>query len=601
MVSSTVKTCPFMVNKTISREEDERVEQEEQEISNKMINISRESNRDAEEEPQSPPNLTSSMSSTSSSSVATAPATMEEAYELAKTSCPAFQNNECPFKDMQESNDNDIQNALSAMPPSHIMVVREQQLLGGRIRSLSTSSHHSLSSTNGGSDDGPMAPSSPSSITQTLVAALKHVKSISHNSPSNSSVDKSETCPFRSFADTMEGLSFTSLLARTVKPSPTLPLTGTTQTTTEQPTPSTSTSKQTPTATKKNTPSKRTSLSNALKTGTSVSHASAESVHFVKEFIKGNIDRDLYSQLILNLYFVYDVLERELDTHGPIHFPTVHFPEQLGRRETLCDDVEFFFGDGHLDNPTNIHAPAPSPATKDYIDRLQEIARTEPLLLLSHAYTRYLGDLSGGTVLARVARKALNLRSDGEEGGAEEGLRFYHFEGISSPKEFKEVYRERLDALPISLDRDVVERLVAEANVAFVLNMRLFEELDVMAGIEGSVLRPLEDAVGYYVECVEGQERRGMGEEEVGVGEEVEEEVEAKCPFAMMGGPNPHAIAHNHGEEVVMEEKEGGGRCPWPFVFFHDPLMGMQDYQTWIVIVLISCWVWSFQQRVVSV
>merc|ERR1740136_297942 len=87
---------------------------------------------------------------------------------------------------------------------------------------------------------------------------------------------------------------------------------------------------------KKNTPSKRTSLSNALKTGTSVSHASAESVHFVKEFIKGNIDRDLYSQLILNLYFVYDVLERELDTHGPIHFPTVHFPEQLGRRETLC-------------------------------------------------------------------------------------------------------------------------------------------------------------------------------------------------------------------------------------------------------------------------
>lgn len=118
----------------------------------------------------------------------------------------------------------------------------------------------------------------------------------------------------------------------------------------------------------------KASLSELLKIGT-VSHSSAESVHFVKEFIWGNIDHDLYSQLILNLYFVYETIKRLLDTHTPAAFPTLHYPKQLGWVETPRDDVDFFYGD-------------------NYLDRLEFIAHTEPLLLLSHTYTLYLGDLS---------------------------------------------------------------------------------------------------------------------------------------------------------------------------------------------------------------
>lgn len=36
-----------------------------------------------------------------------------------------------------------------------------------------------------------------------------------------------------------------------------------------------------------------------------------------------------------------------------------------------------------------------------------------------------------------------------------------------------------------------------------------------------------------------------------------------------------------------------GGRCPWPYVFFHDPAIGMQDWQTWFVIGLVLYWLWS--------
>ena len=107
------------------------------------------------------------------------------------------------------------------------------------------------------------------------------------------------------------------------------------------------------------------------------------------------------------------------------------------------------------------------------------------LLLLSHAYTRFIGDLSGGKILARTAKKALNFK------GADSGL-FY---------EFEDGYRQALDKMYLT-DAEI-ERLVAEVNVALVLNMRIFAELDVLSGVYGAEVRSYESATGYYEDCVE--------------------------------------------------------------------------------------------------
>ena len=253
-----------------------------------------------------------------------------------------------------------------------------------------------------------------------------------------------------------------------------------------------------------------------------------------------------------------------------------------------------------------------STATQEYIARIQHMAKTEPLLVLAHAYTRYLGDLSGGKVLARVAKRALKL-----EGKERDGLQFYHFESIPSAKVFKDGYRKALDELYLSEEQ--VERLVAEANVAFVMNMRIFEELDVLAGIPGATVRPLEEATCFYQDCIKEQEaRRRLGtnnlallQKEGNTANTKEEEV--KCPFAALGGPNPHGnkyskVASSTSTSITIKNtntkshqtaakkstaKQEGARCPWPFVFFHDPKQGMQDYQTWVVIGLTSCWIWN--------
>lgn len=75
-----------------------------------------------------------------------------------------------------------------------------------------------------------------------------------------------------------------------------------------------------------------------------------------------------------------------------------------------------------------------SAGTKPYVDRIHEVGEKDPVLLVAHSYTRYMGDLSGGQILKKVAQRALKLPSTGE------GLNFYQFEGIHSHKGFKQLY-----------------------------------------------------------------------------------------------------------------------------------------------------------------
>lgn len=104
-----------------------------------------------------------------------------------------------------------------------------------------------------------------------------------------------------------------------------------------------------------------------------------------------------------------------------------------------------------------------SAGTKPYVDRIHEVGLKDPVLLVAHSYTRYMGDLSGGQILKKVAQRALKLPSTGE------GLNFYQFEEIHSHKGFKQLYRSRLNEL--ELDMETKRRIVDESNKAFGFNV----------------------------------------------------------------------------------------------------------------------------------
>ena len=206
-------------------------------------------------------------------------------------------------------------------------------------------------------------------------------------------------------------------------------------------------------------------LAMKLRVGTQQAHTNSENVGFMKCFIKGVVDKNCFIQLLSNFYFVYSELEAAIEKHKqhPV-ISLIYFPE-LNRQSSLKQDMLFYYGNQWQETIK------PSPATQAYIARIQQISTHEPALLLAHSYTRYLGDLSGGQMLQKIAQSALKL-------SGYTGTSFYNFEQIPDKHAFKEKYRQALDKLPI--DDTSADKIVAEANHAFKLNMQIFQELETL-------------------------------------------------------------------------------------------------------------------------
>jgi len=200
-----------------------------------------------------------------------------------------------------------------------------------------------------------------------------------------------------------------------------------------------------------------------IKEGTKKSHSAAENTSFVKSFLRGVVNKESYRGLISDFYFVYSALEEEvtkLKDHPVVG--SLDLPE-LRRKISLEMDVRYYYG------PIWRSLIKPSEACERYVNRIREVAKNEPELLVGHHYTRYLGDLSGGQILKGIAEKAMEL-------GNGEGLKFYEFQNIEDSKTYKQGYREKLNNLPI--DQHQADAIIVEANYAFRLNMHMFDTLE---------------------------------------------------------------------------------------------------------------------------
>jgi heme oxygenase len=207
-------------------------------------------------------------------------------------------------------------------------------------------------------------------------------------------------------------------------------------------------------------------LANSLREGTKHSHTAAENTAYMKCFLKGIVEREPFRKLLANLYLVYNTLEDSLRRYQdhPV-LGVMYFPE-LNRTANLEKDLAFYYGENWREEIAAL------PAGKVYVDRLQDLANNDPVLLIAHSYTRYMGDLSGGQALKNIIRSALNLPPD-------QGTGLHEFEQIptvEAKREFKEKYRQALNSLAI--DEAKIQRIVEEANYAFKLNRDVMHDLE---------------------------------------------------------------------------------------------------------------------------
>ncbi|HOY81901.1 MAG TPA: biliverdin-producing heme oxygenase [Rhodoglobus sp.] len=203
-------------------------------------------------------------------------------------------------------------------------------------------------------------------------------------------------------------------------------------------------------------------FSQALRERTWSSHGDSEGASFMKDLMSGTGTREDYIALVVQHYFIYEALEAAAETFASDPVASAFISPQLTRMPALVADLEFLLGPDWRDQIS------PVPSALRYVDRINEVAAEGWAGgFIAHHYTRYMGDLSGGQAIGRLMQRHFGFDS--------QGVSFYLFDQIASPKEFKDTYRDQLDAVQWSDEER--ERVIDEVLVAYGFNTDLFVDL----------------------------------------------------------------------------------------------------------------------------
>ncbi|WP_426717776.1 heme oxygenase (biliverdin-producing) [Corynebacterium auriscanis] len=204
-----------------------------------------------------------------------------------------------------------------------------------------------------------------------------------------------------------------------------------------------------------------TPLSVALRDCTSQAHERAEGSDFMSELLNGDLKPSAVSALTGQLWFVYRALENAVRRVAttPIVAPIVD--TRLQRVAALENDLAHLLGIDWAEQVKML------PATSRYVDRLDSFGEEDAACVVAHHYVRYLGDISGGQVIAARLGVLYDI--------APEALKFYDFSAIGKIPPYRTRYRQQLNALPVTEKQRA--KLIEEANEAFAMNSAVFTDL----------------------------------------------------------------------------------------------------------------------------
>jgi heme oxygenase len=176
---------------------------------------------------------------------------------------------------------------------------------------------------------------------------------------------------------------------------------------------------------------------------------------YYDRYLHGGLNREGIAAQAAHHFLMYEAIEGAAEEHrGRLGDDFDFWLPELHRLPALRRDLEHWIGD---DWEPEVRGRYATPGIRAYVDRIDEVARDSLPHFVAHHYTRYLADLSGGLMIARMFERSYGIEGD-------EGVRFYRFPGIDDPKAYKERYRGLLDGAGFSEgEQDLIAEEVALA------------------------------------------------------------------------------------------------------------------------------------------
>jgi len=187
-------------------------------------------------------------------------------------------------------------------------------------------------------------------------------------------------------------------------------------------------------------------MADYLRHATRDAHEGVRLVPIVKAYFKGRLTDRLLMEGLAALSLVYGELERALEDRGELASLRV---ARVLRTQRIDEDLEALQALG-LPQPEG-----PFEEACRYAERIREVSLTDPRRLAAHAYARYMGDLVGGPIAAKVAPRVLPVPA---------GYRLRYLDLAEAPdlSTLRRNYRGAVDDLPGDW-RDVLEEEVRHA------------------------------------------------------------------------------------------------------------------------------------------
>jgi heme oxygenase (biliverdin-producing, ferredoxin) len=198
-----------------------------------------------------------------------------------------------------------------------------------------------------------------------------------------------------------------------------------------------------------------------MRASTARQHALAERSGIVAAILSGRASRTGYALYLRNLLPAYRSMEQALERREALAAIRQLAQPALYRADRINADLVALIGPKWSDRVPLL------PSGDRYAARVKWAGAGDGGKLIAHAYTRYLGDLSGGQILRRRLTQQF---------GPGFPMAFTEFPMISELAAFGAAFRAALDraASHVADEAPVLQ----EASIAFELNIELSQEVD---------------------------------------------------------------------------------------------------------------------------